>query len=311
MKNKKFLLPLSIFVLAIASYMLMQGPKMSIFKDKIALTQQPAMQKDSAVYQKKTQPGIAMPETENAGEASIISGSRMPNPIYNNNALEVDNRVYEKRAYHYVLVKDVASYLNQIKEYALSIDGRVLASNVSSSQNYDSGYLTIKVPVAKFEEAASRVTNEVKKVLQEQITAYDTTGALVGRNEQLAKLQDQKIQKEIELDEAKTELEKRRIQLAIDRLIKQIEQVEKQVKNQEVKIEYATLEISATNQESYYHGGSPNPWQELQRAWRSMKGVLMGLLAIGAWVAVYSLIWLPIVLIVKWIVKKVKKKVDW
>lgn len=319
MKNKKALLPISVFILAIISYIVLQGNGFwqltSHLSSKINIDSQQIGTDNSAYFQPKrinpaNQPSAEMLTYPATGRDMVYDqmGSIMPPyPVYNNDALDVDQRVYEKRSYHYVLVKDVAGYLQKIREYALSINGRILSSSANSNAGYESGYLSIKVPVAKFEEATSRATSDVKKVLQESISAYDKTGELVGNNEQLAKLQDTKLQKQIDLEQAKTELERRRIQLEINRLDQQIAQAEKQLANTEKSVEYATLEISATNQEPYYSGNDLNPWQEMKRAWQSMWGVLMLVLSIAVWLAVYGLVWLPVLLIAKWVIKKIKR----
>ncbi|MBD3279881.1 MAG: DUF4349 domain-containing protein [Candidatus Pacebacteria bacterium] len=230
-------------------------------------------------------------------------------PSGNDDALATDDRVYQKTAYHEVVVNDVGQYTQQLKGYFLSIDGRVLSSSMNSGDKYQSSYLMVKVPEAKFTEATNRVTNDVDKVVSENISAYDRTGQYVNTQDKLANLQEQKIEKELELTQAQTELAKKQIQLEIDRLERQITQAQQRLENVTEDVTYATLQITAANNQRYFgrQSGQPTLREELTDAWESMSTVLYFLARLGIWIGIYAIIWLPAVLIVKWVVKKFKK----
>lgn len=230
-------------------------------------------------------------------------GGYMP-PYYYDDALYVEDRVYQRSSYHSVVVKDVPEYLRGIKEYVLSIGGIVLNSGVSSGggylNGYDSGSLYVKVPVDKFDEATARVTEQVEKVFSENIDSTDVTGQLVNTTENLQFLKDQKSLKEAALLDAQTEVEKRRYQIEIERLDRQIADAEKGLDSVEQTIEYSSITVQAADSERYYNPEARlGIKDEFLRAWESLKELVKVLGYFSIWVLVYSIVWFPIVLIVK------------
>ncbi|MCB9813295.1 MAG: DUF4349 domain-containing protein [Pseudomonadales bacterium] len=237
---------------------------------------------------------------------SITTGS-MPIPYFADDYLYLNDRVYQKSSYHSVVVNDVPSYLRGMKEYFLSIDGKVLNSSISSNGDYNSGDLYVKVPVAKFEEATSRVTENVDKVVNENIDASDITGRLVGTTETVQALLDQKSLKEAALLDAKTEVEKRRFQIEIDRLTKQITAAEKSLDQVEQQVEYSSISITAADSERYFNPSArPTIKEEILRAWTSLKELLRVVGYFGIWVLVYSITWIPLVWVASKTVSKLK-----
>ena len=238
----------------------------------------------------------------------IAKTSMMADPYYNDDMLNVEDRVYQKSSYHSVVVDDVPVYLRGIKEYVLSIGGKVLNSGVSSGGGYINGYnsgsLYMKVPVDKFDEAAARVTENVRKVFSENIDANDVTGQLVGTTENLQSLKDEKSLKEATLLDAKTEVEKRRFQIEIERLDRQIADAEKGLDRVEQTVEYSSISVNAADSERYFNPEARlSVKEEFLRAWESLKELLKVLGYFGIWVLVYSVVWFPIV----WVVKKIIK----
>lgn len=218
-------------------------------------------------------------------------------------ALEIENRLYEKSSYHSVVVSDVAEYTRSLREYFLSIDGRIINTQSGIEGKYHTANLTVKVPVQKFDEAASRVTENVKKVMNENINANDVTGQVVSIDKQLASLESQQLENQLQLEAAKTDADKRRIQLKIDQLNKQIEQVKANQKATGEQVTYATVSVSVANNERYFTGNyypGNGIDSDFYSAWESLKIILRKLLSVGIWALVYGVLWLPIVLIVRW-----------
>lgn len=233
------------------------------------------------------------------------TGMEIMPPYYDDDALDVENRSYEQYANHSVVVDDVNTYLRGLKEYFLSINGVVLNSSLSSMDKFQSGSLYVKVPVEKFDEATGRVTENVKKVVDESVSAMDITGQVVNTTETVVALQEQKALKEAQLKDAKTEVEKTRIQIEIDRLARQITTAQKAQESVESRTEYASLSITAADSERYFNPGSTGDFRyELERAWESLKSFVKVLFVFGIWLAVYSVIWAPII----WIASKVMGK---
>lgn len=221
-------------------------------------------------------------------------------PYYPNtgDALQLDQRAYEVYGSFSLVMDDVAGYFNKTKAYILSINGRVMNFQTGSQGRYQTGYMTAKVPVDKFDEATAKIVEGVRSIENQQVSSTDVTGRVDSLKTQLANLEDQKAVKDIELVEAKTEVERRRIELEIKRLEQQIEQVKAQDTAQTEQVEYATLSISAASSKSVYNPNArPDLRDELDKAYNS---VLDNLFVVGQfliWVVVYGLVLTPLVIL--------------
>lgn len=226
-------------------------------------------------------------------------------PTYGGDALNVADRSVQKFSSHTFVVGNVNEYIQKTKEYFSSIGGIVLSYNQGSSRSSSYGYLAVKVPFDKFEQATIEVSKDVKKVIDESINIQDITGQTVGIAEQIQQLKDTKAVQEASLAEATTAVAKQKIQIEIDRLDRQIKQMED---NQQVvldQVEYATININVSDKESYFYGSPRSPWDELQQAWWSLTNTGMGLISFLIWVVVYAIIWIPVLLLARWIWGKV------
>ncbi|MBU0974100.1 DUF4349 domain-containing protein [Patescibacteria group bacterium] len=317
MKNNKTLF-IVLLLAVVASLLTFVAKSKTSFLGQNSMMQFFAGEKYAGVMNDETTVGSEITGLYNAGPTSITKdsvmadtmrypGSAIP-PYYNDDMLNVEDRVYQKSSYHSVVVDDVPAYLRGIKEYVLSIGGKVLNSGVSSGGDYrnayNSGSLYMKVPVDKFDEATARVTEKVKKVYSENIDANDVTGQLVNTTDNLQSLKDQKSLKEAALLDAQTEVEKRRYQIEIERLNKQIASAEKGLDRVEQTVEYSSISVQAADSERYFNPDARlSVKEEFLRAWESLKEILKVLGYFGIWVLVYSIVWLPIV----WVVKKIFK----
>ncbi len=231
-----------------------------------------------------------------------------PYYYYGDDALYMDERSYEKSSYHSVVVQDVTKYMRGLKEYFSSVEGVILSSSVNSSSKYESASLYVKVPVEKFDEATTRVTEDVKKVIDESLSASDITGQVVNTNQNVTYLEEQKALKEATLKDAKIEVAKTKIQIEIDRLTRQITAAQKAQENVATRTKYASLNITAASNEKFFNPGTTGDFgYELQRAWESLRSFIKVLGVFGIWVVVYSIVWAPIVWIVNKIVRRFKK----
>lgn len=245
---------------------------------------------------------MAVPIT--GGVAEPMMGI-LPPYYYGDDALDVGERSYEKYSYHSVVVDNVNTYMRGLKEYFMSVGGVVLNSSMSTVDKYESASLYVKVPVDKFDEATGRITEDVEKVIDESVSASDITGQVVNTQESVTVLEEQKALKVAQLADAQTQLEKTRIQIEIDRLDRQIASAKQAQESVETRTQYASVSITAASNEKYFNPGTTGDFSyELERAWESLRSFVKVLLVFGIWVAVYSIVWAPVV----WIVSKVARR---
>jgi hypothetical protein len=249
---------------------------------------------------------IGMPDTM-MQEPDLMMGIA-PRYYEHDALLDVSQRSYQISSYHSVVVRDVSTYIDEMTTYFSSINGIVLNSSISSREKYNTASLYVKVPVEKFDEATNKTTLGVDKIVNESINSVDITGQVVNSDDAVISLEDQKIVTEAFLKDAKTETEKAKLKIEIQKLEDRIVAAQKNKENVQNKTEYASISISAANSEKYYNPGHRGDfYYEVDSAWQSLKSFVKVALVFGIWLAVYSVVWAPIVWISSKIFTKFKK----
>lgn len=246
-----------------------------------------------------------------AEPAALLKGSGgMPDlvetmpPYFGNDALSVSQRQYETYASYNVVVKNVANYLNQLRDSYLAMEGRVLNLSINTTGKYQNGYLSAKVPVSSFDVATQQATTGIEKVVNQSQNTTDVTGIAVNLDEQIQQLETQRSQREVDLLEAKTDVEKKRIQLDINRLQNQIESLKKQKETQQTQVQYATITVSAASSEKVFNPSTrPDLWETLTLAFDSVVNNLYTVAQFFIWAAVYAIVLLPAI----WLLSKLRQ----
>ncbi|NCN23865.1 MAG: DUF4349 domain-containing protein [Candidatus Pacebacteria bacterium] len=224
-------------------------------------------------------------------------------PIYNeDNALEVDNRLYSTTSFSQLVVKDVSGYVGSLRDFILANDGRVLSSNVSASSRYSYGNISARVPSANVDKVLAKVREGVVSVVREETNIQDETGVYVSVADQIIALEDQKITLEMQLVEAKDAIEKRRLELQLVRVEQQIAQLNNQQDATEERVTYARIDVSVSNSARYYDPSvRPTLWDMIQTAWNSLATVAYYIGYVMVFTAMYLVIWLPIVVFINFV----------
>ncbi len=230
-------------------------------------------------------------------------------PIYEDDSLDVNNRVYHSSSSYSLVVDDVAHYLQTIKEYLVTVNGVLLNSSITTASDYSYGSLYFKVPIASFNEVNNKIVKSAKTVMSETVNSRDITNQQVSNNDNLQSLKDSKTVKETELKEAKTESEKTRLKLDIERLEKQIKYAQQSVDRVEQEIEYANVLLDISDSTRYFNPDAKlSTKEEFVKAWQSLLTSMKAVFYFFIWIVVYSIVWLPIVLLFSWLVRKINTK---
>ena len=202
-------------------------------------------------------------------------------------------------------VKDVSTAVKNSSDYVISIGGLVTNSSVTKAERGYTGYLTARVPEEKLQAALDYFKSLAVSVEEEQVSAYDETGQVTRTEEQIEDLEDQLERYQQLLKEATDTNERLRIQQQIDRLERQIKNWEQQEKN--LKGRAAMSQVNLTFTEKRFtlplleEIGMENVVQEA--VW-TLKRVGLSLLTLAVWMVIFTPVWLPIVLVVRWLKKK-------
>jgi chemotaxis protein histidine kinase CheA len=200
------------------------------------------------------------------------------------------------------LVNNISKYVNALSDYFLTIKGRILSSQINSEGDYAHAYIQVKVPVDKFDEANLRIRNEAKEVMGQNVNSLDRTGNLVTSQTKLDELEEKRLEKEQALLVAKTENEKKRLELEIKNLNSQIKKAENEVKNVETKTDYATITLTIADNKRFFkpvNEETPDLTIVFEDAIRTVLKIIVWAVAVAIQIVVFSLLWLPLVFLIK------------
>lgn len=252
--------------------------------------------------------GVAMPTRNEENEKMMIAPDYpMPPMGGGDDAMMIKERAIEYNSYHSVIVEDVASYTKNLKEFITSKDGQVLSASQGKSDRYNYANIYAKVPVAAFEQTTQKITENTQKIINESVNTADRTGEVVNNLEQTETLKAEITVKEAQLKEATVQSEKTRIQNEITALQRRVAMFEQQGENIQQQVEYATVQVTVANNERYFDPRAQGTFlEELKEALRSLKDTFYGLVVIAIWTAVYSVVLIPLFLVCRWLVNKVR-----
>ena len=257
----------------------------------------------------KLAPEPAMIDVMPAQQATISQGSGEMTidtkmvPYYGGDdfAPGVYNRSYQQSMSYGVVVKDVSSYIQRVRNSITSQGGIVTNQSLNRSDKYISAYLNARVPVDKLDAVSNQVLEGVKQVANQNVSATDVTAYRKDMQDTIDVIKRQIAEQELMLTQAKTEYEKKKISLQIESLRSQLKSYQRQMEDSQNQVAYATLDLTAADTMKYFDGSRVGVWDELSYSMSSLGSVIWGAVRLAIWVGVYSLVWLPILLIIRWV----------
>jgi len=222
-------------------------------------------------------------------------------------APEVKDRMIVKNSFLSLQVKKVNETLKVITDYTTSIGGYMVEANLSSPEEAPYASVTVRIPQEKLEGALSHFKSLSVKVISEQVSGYDVTDEYVDIEAKLTTLvANQKRFKEI-MDQAtkpddilKIQQQIFDLQDQIDRLVGRQKYMEQTAKMAKATIYLSTDEFALP----YAPSGSFRPEVIFKTAVRSLIVNLQKLAAFIIWILVYAPIWLPILILILYFIRK-------
>lgn len=208
-----------------------------------------------------------------------------------------------------LLVKDVNNTQKQISEKVKSIGGYVVNSDVTRPTEQPYGNMTIRVPSEKLEEVFGFLRGLGMKITSESISGYDVTDQYEDLETRLTYLQRSLAQIQAIQDQAKTYDEILSGTREVISLQQQIDSLKGRQLYLEQTAKLALVNITMSTDElalPYAPDANFRPNVIFKLAVRSLMSTLQNLGKLAIWVAVYSVIWAPVVII--WLIVKRNRK---
>ncbi|MFH1566264.1 MAG: DUF4349 domain-containing protein, partial [bacterium] len=246
----------------------------------------------------------ALPSSVNSyGEIGLMnpsySDSSYGRGVESVDVMAEDRKVVEETTLS-LQVKDVSSSIEDIKKEAQSMNGFMVSANLSRPLEAASGNITIRVPVDKAEAMLTFLRNSAVKVVSESLTGFDVTDQYSDITAKIAILEKTKKIFEDMLSKAVNVEEILQVQREILNLQSQIDSY----KGQALYLEKTSSSLKITTYLSTDEYSLPFAPQDgfrpnviFKQAVRALVITIRGLATKAIWVGVYSIIWVPVLLI--------------
>lgn len=223
---------------------------------------------------------------------------------------DVENRMVISNSDISLLVNDVVEVQNQIIQTTESLGGYMVNSNLNNPQDAPTANIVVRVPSDKMKEALDSFRGLAVKVISENLSGQDVTDQFVDNEARLSTLEQTKTIFEDMLVKAtriedilRVQQEIINLQSQIDSLIGQQNYLEQNAKLARITIYLSTDELALP----YSPSETWRPAVIFKQASRSLIGNLRKLGSAIIWLVVYSLIWLPILFIILYLIKRKTK----
>ena len=211
-----------------------------------------------------------------------------------------ENRLVIQESDLSLLVKDVVDTRNKILEYTDKNGGYMVNASTSNPEDAPTATVVIRIPADKLQNALDNFHSLSIKVVSENLLGRDVTDQYIDIDTRIAQLERTMARLEQILETATevsdiTNLTQQIInyQNQIDALVGQQDALEKNAQLAKLTIYLSTDEIALP----YAPSDTFRPAVIFKLAVRSLVGFLRDLATFAIWIGVYSVIWIPAIII--------------
>jgi len=216
-------------------------------------------------------------------------------------ATSVKDRLVIKESNLSLLVNKVVEAQKNILQKIEEMGGYMVSSNLTNPQDTAAATVIVRIPVKKFDQALDYFRSISVKVISENLQGEDVTDQYVDLQARLETLNKTKLKFEQIMDKASqiqdildVQRELINLQSQIDDLKGQQQYLEKSAQMAKVTLYLSTDELSLP----YAPSEAWRPQAIFKQATRSLVGTLRALGTLVIWVAVYAVVWVPILIII-------------
>lgn len=209
-----------------------------------------------------------------------------------------------------LLVKDVKGSTSSIKKQAESVGGFMVNSSLSSPEEATTGYITVRVPTTNLDAFLDFTRSQAVRVVSENITGHDITDQYKDIDARLETLRATKTTFEGIISRATTVDEILRVQQSIFTVQDQIDALIGQQQYLENTSQTASVTLHLSTDELSLPYAPAQPWRPeviFKTAVRSLSLTLRSVGTLIIWLTVYSVLWIPALLVIFWFTRRSKK----
>lgn len=238
-------------------------------------------------------PDIQMAPMESMKRSDSYEGSM--------SGADVANRMVTQDTTLSLLVEDVENVKSQILTKTKAVGGFMISSSTQNPEDAATSTISVRVPSTKLDEALASFKGQAVKVVTEYVQGEDVTDQYTDIEAQMKTLMTTKAKFEDILEKAtavqdilEVQRELTNLQSQIDALTGQQQYLEKNVQLSRVTIFLSTDELALP----YEPNESWRPALIFKEAVRSLILTFRSLGSLVIWLAVYSVVWVPVLAII-------------
>jgi hypothetical protein len=219
----------------------------------------------------------------------------------------VKDRLVIKESNLSLLVSKVVDTQKKILQKTVEVGGYMVSANLSNPQDTATSTITIRIPAKKLESMLEYLRGVSVKVISENLQGEDVTDQYTDLKAQLDTLNKTKMKFEQIMDKAILVEDTLNVQREIISLQSQIDSIKGQQLYYEKSAEMAKVTIYLSTDELNLPYAPSDAWRPgviFKQAVRSLLEALRNLGSAIIWIAVYAVIWLPILLIIIFLRKR-------
>lgn len=223
---------------------------------------------------------------------------------------EASSRLVVQNSHLSLLVKNVAQSVQSIKTKAEEFGGYMVDSNVSNPDEAGTGNITVRIPSDQLDEILTYFRGLAVKVVSENLKGTDVTDQYVDIEERIAILERNKTRFQEIMNDAQEVSDILQIQREILNLQSQIDSLKGQQNYLAKTAQFAKVTVYLSTDELELPYAPAQAWRPeviFKTAVRSLVGNLRNLGTLLIWTVVYAVVWVPVALVVIYIIRRKKK----
>ncbi len=240
-------------------------------------------------------------------ESKIVSIGMMP-PVFQEPAPVSDvNRLVVTNTNISLKVNDVRKAIEGINSIATRLGGFMVDSSLNQPEEGASGNISIRIPASKLNEGLNEIRDLGVKVISENVVGTDVTAEFVDIEARLETLLKTKAKFEQIMAGASSINDLLNIQRELINLQSQIDSLRGQQKYLEQTARLSLVTVYLATDElalPYAPAASWRPSVIFKEAVRALISSLRGVGSAAIWITVYSVVWLPILLVFWWLKRR-------
>lgn len=243
--------------------------------------------------------------------AAVGRGGAEVMPLYEAPPTTTQNRMVVQESNMSLVVKDVRDSVDKLTEKAKAVGGYMISSSLSQPEEAPFATVSLRIPAKDLKTTLDYFRSLSIKVSSENLTGYDVTDQYTDIEARLATLNQTKAKFEEILRSAVKIQDILEVQRQIISLQDQIDSLKGQQLYLEKTAELSrvTLYLSTDEFALPYAPATPfKPANIFKLAVRSLVSVLRFFVKALIWILVFSVVWLPVLLVIYFVRKARAKK---